>query len=364
MAFVQSDFYELSLAGLDPVVVALQETFNGENAVPSYRFRNGLAKRYSFDGTWKSLGFDNGLIAADIVALDSPLPIKERPAISQATGEAFKIGTELSMNETDLKQLRLLYAAGNDTAQAQSMYFRNTRRVYGGVLEQIEYRYLQGLSQGFFVAQANGVAAASQNNVGLSLRADFGYQNLYNASVVWGTTGYTALGDLVALQNAASDNGAVIIKFMMDNATKNQLLQSPDAANFVANYAGYQNNGGAPTMTRLNEALQGEYGFTIEVVNRAITTQINGVKTTQNPWAAGQVIGVTQEEVGTLVWSDVEENNSRSELANYAVAEDFILISQYRTIRPSLKEWTASQAVASPVINASVVYKLDTTAIA
>lgn len=353
---IPSEFDEIIAGGLSPVVLALQETFNGENSTPTYAFRNLLGKRYSVDGTWKTLGLDNGLIAADIIALDSPLPVKERPTIKSAGGEIPKIGTELAMNESDRKQLRLLSRSGGDLVQVQSLLFADTRRVYGGVLEQIEYRTLQGLSQGFFVADVT-------DNVGIGVRADFGYTNLYNASVIWGNANYTAVGDLVALSNSANDKGTPIVKFLMSNASKNLLLNSDDAKNFVANYNGSINNGTIPTMVRLNEALQSEYGFTIETVNRSVTLQINGVKTTKQAWAVGQVIGLTQDQVGTLVWSDVEEMSAPVGGVFYERAEDFILISQYRTARPSLKQWTGSQAVAIPVINQELVFKLDTTSI-
>lgn len=358
---VNTEFDQLIASGLDPVVLALQETFNGENTQPTYSFRTDLGKRYSIDGTYKTMGFDNGLVAADIIALDSPLPIKSRPAIEQASGIVPKIGTERSMNETDRKQLRLLLRslANNDRvglARVSSLLFNPVRHVYGGVLEQIEYRKLQGESQGFFVADTD--------NVGLGVRVDYGYRtaNMFGASVIWGATGYTAVGDLVRVIDAASANGVRITKVRMDTATKNLLLASPDAASFVANYNGALNNGGRPTFTRLNEALQTEYGFVVEEVKRSITTEINGVKNTFNPWAAGQVVFHQDGLLGDLVWSDVEEMSSPVGGVNYSTAEDFILISQYGAKRPTLKLWTDAQAVALPVINGYNIYKLDTTA--
>lgn len=361
---IPSEFDEIIAGGLSPVVLALQETFNGEDAQPKYNFRDYLGRRYSVDGTWKTLGLDNGLIAADIIALDSPLPVKSRKPIQSASGEIPKIGTELAMNESDRKQLRLLSRAGGDLVQVQSLLFSDVRRVYGGVLEQIEYRFLQGLSSGVIVTTANGNPVGDQDNVGLGVIANLGYTNLYNASVIWGNPGYTALGDLVATYNASTTKGSKIIKFLMTTASKNLLLNSDDAKGFVANYQGNVNNGTVPTMVRLNEALQSEYGFTIETIDRSITIEINGVERTFNPWEAGQVIGLTQQQVGTLVWSDVEEMSAPVSGVFYQRAEEFILISQYRTARPSLKQWTGSQAVALPVINQKYVYKLDTTAIA
>jgi len=356
MAIVNSEFDELIAAGLDPVVVALQETFNGENTRPTYSFRTDLGKRYSIDGTYKTMGIDNGLVAADIIALDSPLPIKSRPQIQSASGIVPKIGTERSMNETDRKQLRLLYRSGGELALVRSLLFSDVRHVYGGILEQIEWRHLQGQSQGFFVAD-------HPDNVGLGIRVDYGFNPnyMFNASVVWGNSGYTAVGDLVNVINAAADAGVMITRVRMDTATKNLLLASPDAANFVANWQGALNNGTRPTITRLNEALQTEYGFVIEEINRSITREVNGVKTTFKPWVAGQVVFLQDGPLGNLVWSDVEEMSSPVGGVNYSRAEDFILLSQYAAKRPSLKLWTDAQAVALPVINGSKVFKLDTT---
>lgn len=359
---VNTEFDELIAAGLDPVVLALQESFNGDNVQPSYSFRRDLGKRYSIDGTYKTMGFDNGLVAADIIALDSPLPIKSRPVIEQAGGIVPKIGTERSMNETDRKQLRLLLRSldRNDRvglARVSSLLFNPVRHVYGGVLEQIEYRKLQGESQGFFVADTD--------NVGLGVRVDYGYrsQNMFGASVIWGQSGYTALGDLVRVVDAAAQNGVIIDRVRMDTATKNLLLSSADASNFVSDFNGALNNGTRPTFTRLNEALQTEYGFVIEEVKRTITTEINGVKNTFNPWAAGQIIFHQAGTFGDLVWSEVEEMSSRVGGVNYSIAEEFILISQYGAKRPSLKLWTDAQAVALPVINGYNIYKLDTTSV-
>jgi len=355
MAIVNSEFDELIAGGLDPVVLALQETFNGENTRPTYSFRTDLGKRYSIDGTYKTMGIDNGLVAADIIALDSPLPIKSRPQIQSASGIVPKIGTERSMNETDRKQLRLLYRSGGDLALVRSLLFGDVRHVYGGILEQIEWRHLQGQSQGFFVAD-------HPDNVGLGVRVDYGYNPNYmrNATVVWGQPGYTALGDVVATVNAASDAGIAITRVRMDTASKNLLLSSADAANFIADFNGNQSNGTRPTFTRLNEALQTEYGFVIEEVNRSVTREINGVKTTFKPWVAGQVVFLQDGPLGNLVWSDVEEMSSPVGGVNYSTVEDMILISQYAAKRPSLKLWTDAQAVALPVINGDKVFKLDT----
>lgn len=351
-----SEFDDIIAAGLEPVVLSLQETFNGENARPTYLFRQFLGKRYSIDGSWKSLGIDNGLIAADVIALDSPLPVKLRPSISQASGQIPKLGTELPMNESELKQLRLLKRAGGDLAQISTLIFQDTRRVYGGVLEQIESQFLEGLSNGFFVRDTL--------NVGLGVRADFGYLtgNQFNASVVWGNTGYTPISDIVSVLDKADADGVAITRILLDRATLNQILISDEAKALFSNYNRSLNAGSRITLSQLNEAMGDSYsGIVFEEINRSVTYEVNGVKTTVKPWATGQLIFLSSDQVGSLVWSDVEEMEAPVGGVNYARAEDFILISQYRTVRPSLKQWTAAQAVALPVINGFNIYKLDST---
>lgn len=362
---VSTEFDQLIAGGLDPVVLAIEETFNGENAVPQYSFRADLGRRYSADATYKTMGYDSGLVAADIVALDSPLPIKSAPPIEEAGGMVPKIGTERSMNETDRRQMRLMLRAAQgmragadrdrEFLRIQAMLFRHVRACYGGILEQIEWRKLQGESQGFFVAP-------NTENVGLGIRVDFGFrpQNMFNSTIVWGQPGYTAVADLVRVVDAAATNGVNITRVRMNTATKNLLLASPDAANLVANFYGALNQGVRPTFTTLNTVLQTEHGFVIEEIKRSVKYEVNGVSTIVQPWAAGQVTFLQDGLIGDLVWSEVEEMGAPIGGVNYSRAEDFILISQYGAKRPSLKLWTDAQAVALPVINGYNIYKLDT----
>lgn len=353
MAFEPSFFNDIIQAGFDPVVTALETTFNGEKQAPNYLFRQYLTREYSVDGTFQSVTEDLGFIMADLIALDSPLPEKTRPAIEKFGGSLPKIGQELSMNETDLRQARLMLSAGSNLSAVQAKVFRNTARVYGGVLEKLEYTFLKGLSAGVVVADQN-------TNVGTAVRVNYQYQNNYNASVVWGQAGATPFADLMAMIDDASN----ISEVLMDRQSLNHLLNDEDAQNFVASHQRALNQGQATSLSALNDAFETNYGFTVRVITRKATYEINGVKTTVNAWEAGQIIGLTSDKAGKLVYSEVEEKFAPVGGKNYSEAEGFILLGMYRTIRPSLKEWTDAQAVALPVIDRSNVYKLDTTATA
>lgn len=110
--------------------------------------------------------------------------------------------------------------------------------------------------------------------------------------------------------------------------------------------------------------MSSQKGCELEVIERSVTFEKNGVQSTVNPWAAGQIIGLQNDQVGSLVWSDVVEASNPVGGVNYSIGESGILIKQYRLVRPSLKQVTASESVSLPVIaGVNQIYKLDTTAI-
>lgn len=351
-----SEFNAISAAGLGSVTLAISEKYNGENTPLKYYHRRFLTPKYSMDGTWNALTSNNRAIVADIVSLDSPLPLKTRPSASKVSGELPKIGTERSLNESELRQLRLMMAAGYDLLTIQREFFKDVESVYVGILEQWEAICLQGLSSGVVLVDKN-------INVGTGVRVDFGYPaaNLFNPAVVWGNTGYKPVSDLIKVSDKAMNDGNPISVFLMPRAQMNQLLSSDEARNLFAQSQGIATGSFNPTLDQFNSATQTNYGWVIEPIERSVTYEIDGVQTTVNPWKAAQVVGLTSEKVGSLVYSEVEENTARVAGVDYAQGENNILIKQFRLVRPSLKQITASEAVSMPVISeVNRIYKLDT----
>lgn len=355
-----SQFEELSLAGLEPVTLAVRETYNGENLPQQYYHRRFLVPKYSFDGTWDMKTTNNRLIVADIVALDSSLPLKSRPSVSKNNGELPKIGTERSLNEKEHRQIRLLQRAGGEDAAIGRTFFQDVPAVYGGVLEQWEALTLQAMSEGI-------ILVTETTNVGTGIRVDFNYPvaNLSNAAIIWGNTGYTPVTDLNGLAKKARDNGSPIRLFFMNQNSLDLLLASDEAKNLFANSMGLASGTFSPTLEQINILLRTRWGYALEVIDRTVTYEVNGVQTTLEPWKDGQVVGVNTEIVGSLVYSDVEEYSAQVEGVTYALGENNLVVKQYRLVRPSLKQVTASEAVSMPVLSEiDRMYKLDTTAVA
>ena len=89
-------------------------------------------------------------------------------------------------------------------------------------------------------------------------------------------------------------------------------------------------------------------------------TELNGVKQNHNPWKKGTITFVCDEELGSLVWTNVAEVNRRVDGVVYQVADEYILAKKYSKTDP-LREFTASEAMVAPVLNnVDRIYTLDT----
>lgn len=354
-----SEFNSLAARGLAPVTLAVQEKYNGENVEPQYYHRRFFSPKYSFDGTYNALTVYNRKIVADVVSLDSSIPLKSRASVGSAKGDLPKIATERNLNESELRQLQLMMRADSDELTIMRMFFQDVDNCYAGILEQRENLGLQALSSGAILVDEN-------TNVGAGIRVDFGYlaANKFAATIIWGQANYTPITDLLKLYDKSVVDGTPIRRFLMRRAQLQQIISSTEARNLFANAQGMSSVSFNPTVDQLNGALLSTYGFELEAIERTVTFEKNGVAITANPWAAGQIIGLQNDQVGSLVWSDVVEASNPVGGVDYAVADNGILLKQYRLVRPSLKQVTASEAVCLPVVSGvNAIYKLDTTAI-
>lgn len=348
------------------VAARVVENLNGTQNVQqrSYRHLKMLRKVYSPDLKWASLTTVNGsAVAADVIAMDSSIPLKTRDSLGGATGDVPKIAMEMALREKQLTDLDIIARNPNQNAQLLSRLFNDTVRCITGVFERLEYMFLQGLSTGL-------TTHVDPNNVGLGIRIDYGYltaNKFGTVGAVWAGNPATAtpLTDLARLQNKATADGNVIIRYMMDRPTFNAMIATNEVKQEVAAAIGFFGATiPAPTLAQVNQATAAKYGWTIELVERSIVTEKDGVRTTRTPWAAGQIVGITDENVGTLTWGTLAEMNHPVDKVNYTTVQEYILLAKYRENRPSLAEFTSSQALVIPVIdNVNGVYTLDTTTV-
>lgn len=79
-------FAELVGKYFSAVVGKITELVNGENAEPTMLHKTMLTEEYSADLTWGSTDLNSSIVAADVVALETSLPLKKRDVITTAAG--------------------------------------------------------------------------------------------------------------------------------------------------------------------------------------------------------------------------------------------------------------------------------------
>lgn len=319
-----------------------------------------LTPAYNASGKWDTLSINNQIVMADVIAMDSSLPVKSRPAVARASGDIPKVGMELFLNEKQLTDLDTLIAQGGTQQQIVNVLFNDIPKVIGGVLERNERIFLEGLS--------TGVALVDTDNEGTGVRIDYGYAaaNKRGVAVIWNTANAatsTPVTDIQKLMDVANANGDTPVKVLMDMTALAGFTASAEAKGNFAFLGGISTSAAnIPTLgqAQVQTLFRDKWGIDLEIVNRTVKYQIDKTITNLKPWADGRVVFVSNNNVGNLEYSRLAEQNHPVEGVNYQTADGYILVSKYRENRPSLREFTSSQARVVPVINADGIYTLDT----
>lgn len=367
----QSLFFQYIQRYFPQLVLAFTEKLNGKNGelAPTYLYRDLLNRSYSVDGRWQSLIGEYSRVAADIVAMDSSLPLKKRESLAKANGDIPKMGMQLYLNEKQLSDLDAMIAMGADVDTIVQKIFEDTPRVIQGIYERLEFMFLRGLSTGVTLAEPGD---ANQDTVGTGIRVDYGFlpKNQFGVSVLWSgnPTTATPLDDIRRmLDKARIEDGNNVDVAYTDRATIDAMLATDQVRQTYAFSIGYPSLEGPlpiPSLEQANGAISARYGFTFRIVDRAIRTERDGKQTTVRPWKQGKITFTPSGPVGSLVWTRLAEMNHPVQGVSYQNTDDFILVSKYRKNEPSLTEVTSSQARVVPVIsNVDRIYQIDTTTV-
>jgi hypothetical protein len=358
----QSLFIKLIDKYFKGITVKTLETINGKNSEQAltYMFKAMLRKEYSVTGKWDAISLLNTRVSADYVAMDSSLPLKTRPSMGKASGDIVKSGMELWLNEKQLTDLDTMIAQKVSEADIIAKLFQDTPKVITGIYELMEKTFLEGLSTGIAVID-------DSENVGTGVRLDYRYldANKFGVSIVWNDSASTPLTDIRAALHKAKADGNTVAYVYMDDVTFDNFAKTTQVKEYFAFSIGFVGNSGlvpAPTLEKINAALKADnrYKFQILIVDRKIINEKNGVRTVVTPWSEGKIILTTTPQVGVLEWARLAEQNHPVQGVSYQTVDDYILVSKYRQNRPSLAEFTTSQARVVPVIcNVEQIYQID-----
>lgn len=353
-------FIELIQKFWTAITGVLKINYNDERNAPTYLYMRQLREVFSPTLKWNRLTLDRSIVAADVVALDSERPLKSRPALSTANGDIPKLAIKRYKDEKELVAIRSMLSDPNaETEVARQLIAEPADFCSRGIMERIEYMYLQAISTGLCVIP-------DAENVGTGIRVDFGHPDSqkYGANKPWGTDGATPISDITRIISDAADLGYVITRIMSDSATFNAARNSDEGKMITLGFLGtaIAGTGGAlPNVSSANfrDAVKDEYGIEWEVVNRSIRVEKNGVKTAVRPFAANTVAFLTSDQTGTLQYGASIEDTFPTEGVTYSKVAPYITVMQYSKTDPK-REWTAAEGFAMPVIEVDELFLLNT----
>nr|DAP69135.1 MAG TPA: major capsid protein [Caudoviricetes sp.] len=355
----QSSLFLKYILSFFPILKTLIEKINGKrkNELTYLHKDTSILRRvYSPDNKWEADTVDTSYVAADYVAVDSPVPLKSRDKISTASGKLPKMGMKKSLKESEILQLRMMESQGGQVAEIRRKLAQDPVACSVGIDERNEYALLYGLSNGY-------VAVRDDDNPKELLRIKYQYLADNILGVADKDEGLT-VADLKNCIGRAANDGNTIIKFWISKSKFDALKKAQDARELVANYRGQtydsQTKLPIPTASAFQEAFLDETGVSFQIINRTVRLEHDGDKKSVKPWNNNMVIGVCSEMIGALVYGQVAEATNRVSGVTYQQI-DYKLISQFSTTDP-LKETTAVQAYCLPVIeDVDTIYQIDTT---
>ncbi len=338
------------------VIGKITEKFNGNKTEPVMLHKTMLKEEYSPDLQWGSTELNHSIVAADVVSLDSSLPLKKRGKMSNATGTIAKLGVKFRKGERQITNINILKARGVEENTVASKVFDDAPKAIRAIDVRNEIIFEQGLSTGIVLVTDAG--DENSTNDGTGVRADFGYkdENKFKASVApWGKSVARPLDDIRQMFDKASEDSNVINHVYITQKYFNYLRKSEQAKLLAATFAGQVITAKSllpePSRSAFLDALSDEFGATFHIVNSVFKVQNpDGTETPIRPWAEANIVGVPEEVVGRLVYGTLAEETNPVADVSYTKSGSYILVSKYSKTDP-LEEFTAAQALCLPVID-------------
>ena len=165
----KSIFAQLVDKWFAPIVSKVTETINGRAEEEQLLHKTMLDEEYSPDLKWESTELQGSVVAAEVVSLDSKLPLKKRDAMRSAAGRIPKLGLKFRKDESDITQLNIMMATGASQDAIARKLMNDVPRAINGILHRVEMLFQQALSTGQILVESN-------ETDGTGIRASFGFK--------------------------------------------------------------------------------------------------------------------------------------------------------------------------------------------
>lgn len=344
----------------------VNEKINGKKTQPTYLHKTMLTPVYSADQKWEGTSANTVYVAADMVAMDSPLPLKSRNAISTASGTLPKIGMKKQLRETEINAINVMEAnlsrATGEAAASQKARIFNKILDDGlacsiGIDERNEANFLAALSDGVILIE-------DDKNTGIGVRFSYGYldDNAFGVATEGTITG----DDIQRVLDKANNDGNTVAAIAIAKSTYDKIRKTQWAKELVASYKEMtvttDTTLPVPNADTFDDAFESEYGLSFVKIDRSVSYEKNGKRTSYKPFNANKLVFLPDaNNVGSLVWSTLAEDTRRVAGVEYSTVDQYKLISRYSKNDP-LAEFTNGQALVLPVIeNVEQIYTIDMT---
>ena len=206
-----SIFKDLVSKYLPSVAEKITEKINDKSKEIGYEHKKYLKKDFSTTMKWQSLSTNTSVVAADVVALDSELPLKKRGSYSSAEGDVPKLGMIKSLTESMLQALKNLRARGNKEKEIVKKLFQDAADGIKGVYERLDIMFLQAMSTGVTLID-------QENNTGTGIRVDFGIpeKNQFGGVVSWKKENAKPIDDIQRVLTKARSEGHMLRYLWID----------------------------------------------------------------------------------------------------------------------------------------------------
>lgn len=359
----ESIFREYVSKYLGGFVGKTYERINGrpEGAQPKLLYKELLTSEFSPKFEWGSTGINRSVVSADVVSLNSPLPLKSRGSISKATGAIPKLGMKFRKYESDIQDIQLAISVGASEGQIVAKLMSDVSLGIKGVEVAKEIMFLQALSTGVTLVR-------DEDSDNRGTRADFGYlpEHNYTVGTKWSEAGAKPISDLQqVIDEAEADTARPAVLFIGRKAF-DRIRSSAEGKQLALRYKGAvvvtdPEKLPAPSRADLKDALADELSIEVIVVGGSFRVQNpDGSIKTVTPWEEANVILAPDKHVGRLVWSNPVEKSSPDKAAEYANGEEGTLAAIWHEREP-FSEVTSVQARAIPVIDLGAqIYLVET----
>lgn len=344
-----------------PLLGVLTERYNDKTTEQPFLHKQFLREEFSPRMTWGSTSLSHAVVAADVVSLNSSLPLKSRGSLSTASGEIPKLGVKYQKDEKFIQELEMMKNSGRaNEKDIAAKVLDDVPNAVKAIETRKEIMFLQALSSG-------QTLTSESEDTGLGVRVDFGYKEANKCKAIkaaWSQATATPQDDVQQLFDKAEEDSLAITHLFISKKYFNLWRNSEQGKMLAATYAGQVVVDKkllplAPKKVFI-EAVEDEFGCKVVVVNSTFKIQkADGTMESISPWTEGNIVGVTQAQIGRVVYSTLAEETSPVAGVKYEKSGTHILVSRYGANDP-LCEFTSAQALCLPVIDGGDnIYLLD-----